>query len=197
MTIKRSILILDGHPDPSPDRFCHALASAYRTGAESAGHDVDLFRIADLEFPVLRSAVEFDASPVPEPLTMIRNRFLDADHMVLIYPLWLGTLPAFTKAFLEQLLHRDTAFEPAQPGKWPEGRLTGKSARVIVTMGMPTVAYRIWYGAHSLKSLERNILKFVGFRPVRDTLFGMVDQVSDATRKTWLDKVETLGRRAA
>ena len=34
------ITIIDGHPDPSKERFCHALASAYADGATQAGHDV-------------------------------------------------------------------------------------------------------------------------------------------------------------
>ena len=65
-----------------------------------------------------------------------------------------------------------------------------------VPMGMPALIYRVWYGGHSLKSLERNILKFIGFKPVRDTVFGMVEAVSDEKRKGWLKRVEDLGRQA-
>ena len=133
---------------------------------------------------------------MPASLEDVTGRLLGADHVVLIYPLWLGTLPALTKAFLEQVFHRDTAFEPARDGKWPKGRLSGKSARVIVTMGMPALVYRFWYGGHSLKSLERNILRFIGFKPVRDTVFGMIEMVSDEKRKSWLKRVEALGRQA-
>ncbi|WP_346892174.1 NAD(P)H-dependent oxidoreductase [uncultured Roseibium sp.] len=192
----RKILVIDGHPDPESDHFCHALAQSYRQGAESGGHIVDVVRIADLDFPFLRSPKDYDTAPVPTSLDQVTQEMLAADHVVLIYPLWLGTLPALTKAFLEQVFHRDTAFEPAEEGKWPKGRLTGKSARVIVTMGMPALAYRFWYGAHSLKSLERNILKFIGFKPVRDTIFGMVEAVSEDKRKGWLKQVEDLGRQA-
>ena len=77
-----------------------------------------------------------------------------------IYPLWLGTMPAALKALLEQSLRPDFAMD--YTGRWPAGRLKGRSARVVVTMGMPELAYRWWFGAHSLKSLERNVLKFVG-----------------------------------
>lgn len=55
-------------------------------------------------------------------------------------------------------------------------------ARGVVTMGMPGWIYRWFFGAHSLKSLERNILSFVGIKPVRETIFGMVDAVTDAKR---------------
>jgi len=64
-----------------------------------------------------------------------------------------------------------------------------------VTMGMPALAYRWLYGAHSLKSLERNILKFAGISPVRENLFGLVDAASDAKRRKWLEKIESLGRK--
>lgn len=40
--------------------------------------------------------------------------------------------------------------------------LTSRSARVVVTMGMPAAIYRWYFQAHSIKSLERNILGFVG-----------------------------------
>jgi len=30
-----NILIIDDHPDPSQERFCHALAAAHKKGAES------------------------------------------------------------------------------------------------------------------------------------------------------------------
>ncbi|WP_346911849.1 NAD(P)H-dependent oxidoreductase [uncultured Roseibium sp.] len=196
MANSRKILVIDGHPDPDADHFCHALAQSYRRGAEAGGHLVDVVRVADLDFPFLRSPKDYDTAPVPASLEQVTQEMLAADHVVLIYPLWLGTLPALTKAFLEQVFHRDTAFEPAEEGKWPKGRLTGKSARVIVTMGMPALIYRFWYGGHSLKSLERNILKFIGFKPVRDTVFGMVEAVSEEKRKDWLRQVEDLGRQA-
>lgn len=192
----RNILIIDGHPDPESNHFCHALADHYRKGAESAGHTVELFRIAEIDFPLLRSAKDYDTQPVPQVLQPASSAIQACDHLVLIYPLWLGTLPALTKAFLEQVFHRETAFEPAEEGKWPRGRLVGKSARVIVTMGMPGFVYRLWYGAHSLKSLERNMLKFIGFKPVRDTIFGMVEAVSDDKRRSWLASIEELGRKA-
>ena len=39
-------------------------------------------------------------------------------------------------------------------------------------MGMPALVYRWYFRAHSVKSLERNILGFVGIAPVHETLIG-------------------------
>lgn len=196
MATGRNVLIIDGHPDPDSHHFCHALAESYLRGARAGGHTVNLVRIADLNFPLLRSPKDYDQGPIPEPLQPTIQALLAADHVVLVYPLWLGTLPAFTKAFLEQVFHRNIAFEKTAQDKWPHGRLTGKSARVIVTMNMPGLVYRLWYGAHSLKSLERNILKSIGFKPVHDTVFGMVEMADQEKRQRWLHKIEHLGEQA-
>ena len=59
---------------------------------------------------------------------------------------------------------------------------------MIVTMGMPGLFYALYYRAHSLKSLERNILKMAGIKPVRHTIIGSVDD-SLVTRKGWLDEI--------
>ena len=81
-------------------------------------------------------------------------------------------------------------------GGWTK-LLSGRSARVIVTMGMPALVYRWYFGAHGLKSLERSVLRFVGIRPIRETLIGMIGSLSEAKRRAWLDKLRALGRDGA
>ena len=68
---------------------------------------------------------------------------------------------------------------------------------MVVTMGMPAFVYRWYFRAHSLKALERNILGFIGFGPIRETLVGSVEGQSDDARQQWLGKLAGLGRRAA
>jgi putative NADPH-quinone reductase len=115
-----------------------------------------------------------------------------AEHLVLLYPLWLGDVPALFKGFLEQVARPGTAFRYCEKGM-PEKLWTGRSARIVVTMGMPGALYRLFYRAHSLKSLERNILKFVGIAPVSSTVIGMVE-ASPERRAEWLDHVQQLAR---
>jgi putative NADPH-quinone reductase len=78
----------------------------------------------------------------------------------------------------------------------PRKLLTGKSARIVVTMGMPSWFYRLFYRAHSLKSLKRNILSFCGFGPIHASIIGSVEGMSSAARGQWLSKMMQLGRRA-
>jgi NAD(P)H dehydrogenase (quinone) len=47
---------------------------------------------------------------------------------------------------------------------------------------MPGWVYRWVFGAHSLKSLERNVLKIAGIKPIRESIYGMVEAATDAKR---------------
>ncbi|MCG6658583.1 NAD(P)H-dependent oxidoreductase [Halomonas campisalis] len=190
------ILILQGHPDASEAHLCHALAEHYREGAHAQGHEVRLIDLAMLEFPLLRSQKEWKAAPLPASLTAAQEAIGWCQHLVLFFPLWLGDMPALVKGFLEQVLRPGFAFEYVEGNPLGRKGLTGRSARVVVTMGMPAVIYRHLYRAHSVKSLERNILGFVGLYPVRETLIGSVETMSEQKRKEWLRKLRELGGNA-
>ena len=81
--------------------------------------------------------------------------------------------------------------------KWPFKLLAGRSARIVVTMGMPAFVYRWFFWAHSLKSFERCILRMVGIKPVRETLIGAVGDMNNEKAHKVLEKMTELGRRAA
>jgi hypothetical protein len=50
-----------------------------------------------------------------------------------------------------------------------------------------------YFGAHSLKSLERNILRFVGIGAIRASLIGMVEG-KPTRRDRWIARMRALGR---
>ncbi len=192
----KKVAIILGHPDPSSDTFCHALADACVEGATAAGGTVSRFDIGELDFPVLRSSRDYVTGQAGTPADLVpaQRAIVDARHIILIYPLWHGTVPALLKAFLEQVLRPGVALEYTEQG-FPKKLLVGKSARIVITMGMPVLAYRWFFGAHSLKSLERNVLGFSGIRPIRETLFGGIDAVSHDQREKWLSKMRSQARR--
>ncbi len=64
-------------------------------------------------------------------------------------------------------------------------------------MGMPALAYRWYFGAHSLRCLERNVLGFSGIKPIRESLFDMIEDVSNKKRKKWLDQMREKAQRDA
>lgn len=196
-TASRRILLIEGHPDPSAERLNHALVDAYAAGAAAAGHDVRRIAVGSLDFPWLKTAESWNHGAVPPGLQASQDSIAWAEHLVIFFPLWLGDLPALLKAFLEQVAR--PGFAVAAEGPKPFGRkpLSGRSARVVVTMGMPALAYRWYFRAHSVKSLERNILGFVGFAPIHETLIGSVQNLGQAGVARWLNKLKKLGEQAA
>lgn len=193
MTARR-VVILQGHPDPAGRHLCHALAAAYAEGAAAAGHELRTIDLARLDVPILRTQEAFERGTVPASLAVAQEAIAWAQHLLLVFPLWLGSPPALVKAFLEQLLRPGFAFAYGPRG-FPRRLLTGRSARLVVTMGMPAPLYRWYFRAHGLKALERNVLGFVGIGPVRRDLFGNVAGVDDATRRRWLERMREHGRR--
>ena len=193
----KRILIIQAHPDASRPHLGHALAACYVKGAKGAGHSVRQVVLATLDFPLLRSQHEWEEGSVPASLKPAQDDIAWAEHIVFFFPLWLGDMPALLKGFLEQVARPGFAIIREKGGNpWGNKGLTGRSARLVVTMGMPALVYRWYFRAHSVKSLERNILGFVGIAPVHATLIGLTGDMEPADAAKWLGKLERLGAGA-
>jgi putative NADPH-quinone reductase len=194
--MNKRILLIQGHPDSGSRHLCHALEDAYAEGASAGGHDVRRIAVGKLDFPVLRSQEVWEHGAVPPGLIESQELIRWAEHIVIFFPLWLGDMPALLKAFLEQVARPGFAFTRTGSNPFGTKGLKGRSARVVITMGMPAAVYRLFYRAHSLRSLERNILGFVGIAPVDETLIGMVGEMDTHAAGKHLRKLEHLGRSA-
>ncbi|HWA88773.1 MAG TPA: NAD(P)H-dependent oxidoreductase [Rhizomicrobium sp.] len=189
------VLIVNGHPDGRPERFCTALADSYAAGAASAGHEVQRLDIARVQFAWLSKAEDFMTPPDQADIGRAQALFKWAQHIVFVYPLWLGSEPALLKGFMEQLSRNGFAVS-AEGNGFPKGKLTGRSARLVVTMGMPALFYRLLFGAHGVRAFERSILRLAGFKPVRRSLLGGIDAAPAKRREAWLEDMRRLGARA-
>jgi len=188
------VMIVVGHPQRTT--FCEALGRAYARGATAAGHDAKLFILSEMNFDaILRDGYRRE-QPLEPDLRSAYETLATCDHVVLIFPLWCGDMPAILKGFIERVLQPDLLAIQGSHDKASWSILKGKSAHIIMTMGMPGWFYRWYYGAHALKLLKRNILHFTGVTPVRSTVYGMVVGVGEETRKQWLREVEALGHQA-
>ena len=188
------ITIVVGHPQSQT--LCEGLAEAYARGAKAAGHDVATFALSRMSFdPILHEGYRRE-QPLEPDLQAAYDRLAASDHWVFVFPLWCGDMPALMKGFFERILQPDLIRRKASESAMNWRIFENKSARVIMTMGMPTLFYRYWYGANTLRLIRRNILNFIGVKPVRETLFGMAAEVPDAKRFAWLKEVEALGTAA-
>lgn len=192
--VGKRIVIIQGHPDAASPHLLHAMADAYALAAAEAGHEIRRIDVATLDFPLLRSPSDFETGTPPASLHQAQADLLWAEHWVILFPLWLGTLPALLKAFFEQLFRPGFATE-FRKGGFPRKLLKGRSARIIVTMGMPAFLYRWLYGAHGVRSFEANILRFAGIGPIRRTLIGPAptDRNGGMSQRA---RMSAMGRRA-
>lgn len=188
------VTIIVGHPQRVT--FCEALADAYRRGAESAGHKVHLFKLAEMNFePILRGGYR-EEQPLEPDLQAAYDSLAASDHWVWIFPLWCGDMPALLKGFIERILQPDLIKRQGTENAMNWRIFEKKSARIIMTMAMPVSIYRFWYGPHALKLLKNNILNFIGIKPIRETLLGMIADSSNEKRDRWLKQVEAMGQKA-
>jgi len=193
----KNVCIINAHPDPSPERYIHAVCDAAERGAREAGHEVSRIDVGALDIPLLTSAADFAECP-PEHIETERAKIAAADHVFLAFPLWLGAMPAKARAFFEQAARADFFIEFAgDEHGWPHQLMKGKSAHVVVTMGMPSLIYRFGMDAGAVKALERALLGLSGFKPIHHTIIGGIDAKSDEEREKLLKDMAALGAKAA
>jgi putative NADPH-quinone reductase len=191
----RRIALLQGHPDPEPGRLGRALAFAYGQGAAEGGHACRAVDAAALALPLLPTQQDFEHGTPPDAVREVQDILAWAEHWTIFHPVWLGFPPARLMGLFEQALRPGFAFRYVERG-FPEKLMKGRSARLVVTMGMPAIAHRLWFGA-ATTALRRNVLEFVGIAPVRITRIGRAGALDAARAEAWLATLRGLGRDGA
>lgn len=184
--MKPTVLLMLAHPDKRS--FGGALAEAYLTGLQAQGCNVEVLHLP---------AMDFDATPAGRPpelephLVMAREAIVRAKHIVLVYPTWLGAMPARLKGFFERTFTPDFAFR-FKPGKLvPEALLSGRSADILVTMDTPPWIYRWVLGAPGHRLVRHAILGPSGMRPLRITTIGPLRDSTEEKRRKWLERTRS------
>jgi NAD(P)H dehydrogenase (quinone) len=194
--MSRRILIADLHP--ARLSLSAALAQAYRTGAEAAGHQTRTTTLSEMDFNPDFGQSTFRAAPALEPdLETFRENLTWAEHVVLILPMWWGGLPAKAKGLFDRTLLPGYAFDPRQKRfGLPKPLLAGRTGRLILTSDTPGWAFPLLYRTALKHQIQRQILAFVGIKPMGFTHFSPVEYSTDGIRAKWLARTEALGRSA-
>ncbi|MEX2165236.1 MAG: NAD(P)H-dependent oxidoreductase [Sulfuricaulis sp.] len=191
---KRILVILG---QPQRQSFGAALAQAYAEGASASGAEVREIFLGDLKFDPT-GAMNHSSPPALETdLVMAQEAIKWAEHLVFVYPIWWGTIPALLKGFIERVFLPGFAVNFRDNSPLWDKLLTGRSARLIVTLNTPSWIYRWVYGRPGHNTMKKTILEFCGIKPVRITEIGPVKDSTDEKRKKWLQQVRALGARQA
>src|SRR5664279_1774288 len=114
--VSKRILVINGHPDTRPERFCSALVDAYAEAAGKARHEVRRIDVGALSFPFLVRFEDFQSPPDNPDVRKAQADIQWAEHLVFIHPLWLGAAPAMLKAFLERVACVGFGFDSGTAG---------------------------------------------------------------------------------
>ncbi|MEL6737524.1 MAG: NAD(P)H-dependent oxidoreductase [Pseudomonadota bacterium] len=182
-----NVLLIDAHPDDG--RLISHLIDVYEDFLPT---DINRARIAirDLEFsPNLKHGYAKRTEWEPDIERMAAA--IDAcDHLVIAFPMWWGAEPAELKGLLDRMFLPGFAFAYHEDDPWWDKLLQGRSADVIITMDTPPFFLRFMYGNSIIHRWKKQVLGFVGFKPVRIAAFGPVkDGGADKALEKWRKKL--------
>jgi putative NADPH-quinone reductase len=176
--MSRNILVVNGHPDPRPERFCAALCDAYEEGARARGYATRRLDVGALQLSSLAIGGA-EGHGRNDPLNDLEQAFRllrAADRLAIVYPLWADAPPAELRQMFDFV---------ARLGAHLEAPVEAKAARVLVTTALPGFFYR--------GKLDEDGLALSGVAPAEPTFIGAVEAISCGKRIDWLERVRGFG----
>jgi putative NADPH-quinone reductase len=177
---ERRILVINGHPDPRPERFCAALCDSYEQGARQAGRPVRHLAVGDLSF----------ALDSPGGCADLEAAMADihwSTHLIVVFPLWLNRPPDAVRSLFDHwAVYRRRC-----------GTLVfERSLRVVITMEMPAFAHRAMLRCGiDINQFSCSIL-LPGFADQRQDFIGSIESISTDARNGWLATMRDSGAAA-
>ena len=172
------VLVINGHPDPRPERYCAALCSEYASGGSDSGLQTEILTLGNI--PSLATDYFPHNSP-PHDLLRAFDLIAWATQLAVVFPLWLDNPPLP----VQQLFARRASLAATRMQQH-----VALKACLIVTMGMPAFTYR----SPTCPSVRQ--LSLAGIETTASTFIGCVDSLTPAQRKFWLAAARQMGRDA-
>lgn len=186
--MKKNITIIVGHPDSTS--YCAQLASAYAQSAKDCGHEVRFFQLGDIAFdPTLHNGYKTRQELEPG-LKEVQDALAWGNHLVFVYPIWWGSMPALLKGMFDRVLLPGFAFKYRENSQFWDKLLAGRSAHAIVTMDTPPWYYSLVYSKPGHHQIKKTILGFCGIQPVKITSLGPVRYASADQRAKWIEQMK-------
>ena len=191
--MQKRVLVILGHPNARS--FCGAMSQQYAEAARAAGHQVRVMALGELLFdPVLHEGYN-QVQALEADLQAAQAQLLWAEHVVLVFPIWWGGIPALLKGFIDRVLLPGFAFRYKRGSPFPEKLLAGRTAHLLVTLDTPPWYFRWFQHMPGLHQIRRTTLAFCGIRPQSTLTFGPVLDSTERRRQSWLEQARTLALR--
>jgi len=194
----KRIFVLDGHP--AATSISRQWAQTYANSARTAGHDVRIAHLAELNFDAdFQDGDYSNFKPLEPDLETVMTGIEWADHIVVAFPLWWGGLPAKLKGLFDRAFLPGRTFDPRNPNRFgmPSPMLNGRTARMMVSSDTPRWFLRLAYRSAIIHQTKSQIFGFVGIKPARFSWYSGASHADSAKVKRWLIDARNLGASAA
>lgn len=186
------ILVIYCHP--TKNSFNGAILEKFLKNLNSS-QEVQLLDLYQENFnPVLKFDAEHrrrDLQFDPET-AKYREQIAWADHLVFIFPIWWGSMPAMLKGFIDRVFA--TGFVYHFEGRLPQPHLKGKTAAIITSHDTPQFYVKFFQQDYG-KLLEKQVLKLMaGIKTEKFLQISYLRGASEAKRRKFLDKVGKYAR---
>ena len=127
--MSKRVLVLAANP--KKDSFISSLAEAYANSAQKK-HEVQLLKLSDMEFNMDLSGGYAEESSMEDSLKSFQASLEWCDHLVILTPLWWGSLPAKLKGLIDRTFLPGFAFQYEKGKSIPKKLLKGKTASLTL-----------------------------------------------------------------
>ncbi|MBO0475344.1 NAD(P)H dehydrogenase (quinone) [Enterococcus sp. DIV0840] len=180
------ILIIYAYPNTTG--YTHAILNNIHQGTEQQ-NTVKIIDLYKENFdPVLvfneqkkRRNMQFD-----EETAIYREQILWADHLIFIFPIWWGGMPAILKGFIDKVFSKGFAYK--YKGSLPVGLLKEKSAWIITTEDAPKWYKKLFQQDYGT-ILKKQVLNMFGIKKVKHYSLSSMKNLNDTQRKNFLQKM--------
>lgn len=191
----KKVLVINGHPNQ--ESYCNALVKAYTNSSAEVGNEVIVLNLFDLNFNLnFEGTYNKEQNDNLEPdLIFAQEKIKWAQHIVIIHPVWWGSVPALLKGFFDKILLPGFAFKYKKDSVFWDKLLSGKTASIIYTSDTPIWIYRLFYRAPTVNMLRDRVLGFCGIKTLSVTGIGPIRKSSQQFREDWIIKIEKIAQK--
>nr|WP_086939406.1 NAD(P)H-dependent oxidoreductase [Thaumasiovibrio occultus] len=188
----KKVLVINANP--KSESLCKSLADHYALTA-ALNNEVEQLHLSDMHFAISLDQ-GYDSKVELEPdLLRFQELVLWAEHIVVVSPVWWGTVPAKFKGLVDRVFLPNFAFKYTEGAILPKKLLTGRSSELFITLDTPPFIYKYFKGNVIYRQLKRSILDFSGIKNRSATYFGPVMNTTANKRQRWLDTVAKAASR--
>ena len=189
-------LVVFNHPYDGS--YCNAILQAVQKGLSDSNQPYDIIHLDHDGFDPVMSGSDLLAFAKartqgvaalenlhPQVLDYAR-RLQDAEHLVLIFPIWWELMPARMKGFIDKLIFPGIAYEYTANGMMRSTLKNLKRVTVISTMNTPGIIYKTIFGNAIRGSLMMGTFRKLGIKNAKWINLSRVKGVSREKREKWL-----------